>query len=83
MNEFHDFLLKKNITFTEAEFTKHHDWLKHEITKEVIWSGISSDDSRAFEESTDPEILKAVESLPKAQALLNSAKKLIVQRMAK
>jgi carboxyl-terminal processing protease len=83
MNQFHDFLLSKKIPFTEAEFTQDHDWLKHEITREVIWSGMSSDDSRAFEEATDPEILKAVESLPKAQALLNSAKKLIVQRMAK
>jgi carboxyl-terminal processing protease len=83
MNQFHAFLLDKKIPFTEADFTQDNDWLKREITKEVIWSGMSSDDSRSYDEATDPEVLKAVESLPKAQALLNSAKKLIVQRMAK
>ena len=83
MNAFHEFLISKKTPFTEADFTQEHDWLKREITREFIWSGISSDDARAYEEMTDPEVLKAVESLPKAQALLNSAKKLIVQRMAK
>jgi carboxyl-terminal processing protease len=83
VNDFHDFLLKKQIPFTEAEFTQNQDWLKREITKAVYWSGMSSDDSRAYEEMTDPAVAKAVESLPKAQALLNTAKKMIVQRMAK
>jgi hypothetical protein len=49
----------------------------------VLWSGLSDDDSHAYEEMTDPEVLKAVDSLPKAQALLNSVTKLIVQRRVK
>jgi carboxyl-terminal processing protease len=83
MNAFHEFLLKKEIPFTEAEFTQDSDWLKRQVTMAVLWNGLSNDDSRAYEEMTDPEVLKAVDSLPKAQALLNSAKKLVVQRMAK
>jgi carboxyl-terminal processing protease len=83
MNDFHDFLLKKEIPFTEAEFTQDSDWLTRQITMAVLWSGLSDDDSHAYEEMTDPEVLKAVESLPKAQALLNSVNKLIVQRRMK
>jgi hypothetical protein len=32
---------------------------------------------------TDPEVAKAMESLPKAKALLDNAKKLLAQRTAK
>ena len=58
MNEFHEFLLKKEIPFTEAEFTQDHDWLKRWITREIMWNGLSNDDARSYEEATDPEVLK-------------------------
>jgi carboxyl-terminal processing protease len=83
VNDFHDYLLKKKITFTEAEFTQNMDWVKRQVTQEFYWSGMSSDDSRVFEHVTDPAVGKAIDAMPKAQALLNSAKRLIVQRMAK
>ena len=80
MNDFHGFLLEKKIPFTEAEFTQDHDWVKRQLIMAVLWSGLSDEDSRAYEEMTDPEVLKAIDSLPKAQTLLNSVNKLIVQR---
>ncbi len=83
VDAFHQYLMKEKAAFTEADFTQHLDWIKHQLQYEIYFSGISSEDSRVFEKSTDPAVLKAVEALPKAQALLNSAKKMIVQRMAK
>jgi carboxyl-terminal processing protease len=83
LNDFHGFLLEKKVPFTEAEFTQDNDWVKRQLTMAVLWSGLSDDDSHAYEEMTDPEVLKAVDSLPKAQALLNSVTKLIVQRRVK
>jgi carboxyl-terminal processing protease len=83
VSEFHEYLKKHNVEFTEAEFTQDSDWVKHSIQHEMFFSGVSSEDSRVFDIETDPAVKKAVEALPKAQALLNSAKKLIVQRMAK
>jgi carboxyl-terminal processing protease len=80
LNDFHGFLLEKKVPFTEADFTQDNDWVKRQLTMAVLWSGLSDDDSHAYEEMTDPEVLKAVDSLPKAQALLNSVTKLIVQR---
>ena len=35
MNEFHDYLLKNNSEFTEAEFTKDHDWIKRYLKREM------------------------------------------------
>jgi carboxyl-terminal processing protease len=83
IDSFHEWLLKKNITFTEADFTQHVDWMKHDLTENIYFSALSSEDSRVYRDVTDPEVAQAVEALPKAQALLNSAKKMIVQRMAK
>jgi len=83
VDAFHAYLLKENVPFTEADFTQHLDWIKHQIEYEFYFSALSSEDSRIFEKKTDPAVAKAVEALPKAQALLNSAKKMIVRRTAK
>ncbi|MDQ6678882.1 MAG: S41 family peptidase, partial [Acidobacteriota bacterium] len=83
VDAFHAYLLKENVPFTEADFTQHLDWIKHQIAYEFYFSALSSEDSRIFEKKTDPAVAKAVEALPKAQALLNSAKKMIVRRMTK
>ncbi len=83
VNAFHDYLLSKKIPFTEAEFTQDMDFVKNKLTYEMYWSALSSDDAHTFERRTDPEVKQAVALLPEAQTLLNSAKKLIVQRMAK
>ena len=63
----------KGVTFTDAEFDGQKDWVRDRIRWEMYY--------RAFDKSTayramwagDPEILKAIESLPKAQSLLNQA----------
>jgi len=83
VDAFHQYLMKEKVQFTEADFTQHLDWIKHQLQYEIYFSALSSEDSRIFEKITDPAVAKAVEALPKAQALLNSAKKMIVQRMAK
>ncbi len=83
VDAFHQYLMKNKVEFTEADFTQHLDWIKHEIQYEVFFSALSSEDSRVFKKITDPAVAKAVEDLPKAQALLNSAKKVVAQRMTK
>ena len=67
--------------FTDAEFAKHHDWIKRYLAKEMYTSAFNVDESDAMFARTDPEVEKAVELMPKATALAESAKKVIVQRM--
>lgn len=83
MNDFHDWALKQGVEFTEADFTKDYDWLKRRLQGEIYKTAFSVDESRKYEISTDPAVERAIESLPKAQALQQSAKKIIVQRMQK
>ncbi len=83
LTDLHDYLMKEGVTFTEAEFTQDHDWIKRALQKDMYVTAFSIDDSREFDIKTDPMVERAVESLPKAQALLQTAKKIIVQRMSK
>jgi carboxyl-terminal processing protease len=80
LEEFHRFLLDEGVEFTEAEFTENHDWLHRSLQREMYITAFSIDDSRRFEIKTDPEVLRAIEVLPKAQQLLNDAKKIIAAR---
>lgn len=82
LTEFHEWLLKQGVTFTEAEFTQNMDWMKRILKKEIYLTAFSLDESRRAEIEGDPEVEKAVESLPKARALLDSARKVVVQRLS-
>ncbi|MFB3825144.1 MAG: S41 family peptidase [Bryobacteraceae bacterium] len=82
LNEFHDYLLKNGYDFTEAEFTQDMDWVKRSLKKEIYLTAFNLDESRKVEVETDPEVERAIDALPKARALLENAKRIIVQRTA-
>jgi len=81
LSDFRQFLVKENIQFTEADFTENEDWIKQQLRREVFISVFNIEDSRRIMVESDPMVLKAVESLPKAKELLDNAKKMIVQRL--
>ncbi len=83
LNEFHDFLLKQNATFTEAEWAENHSWIKQQLKKEFYITGFSFEDSQKVAIEDDPMVLKAIDALPQARALLDKSKKLIVQRLGR
>jgi carboxyl-terminal processing protease len=85
LNEFHAFLLQpdQGIQFTEAEFAENNDWVKRFLRKEMYIAAFSVDESRRISVETDPMVEKAVESLPKAKALLESTKKVIDRRLVR
>ena len=83
MAEFHDFLMKEKFQFTEADFAQNTDWMKRFLRKEMYVTAFSFDEARRIGIETDPMVERAVESLPKAKALLESANRVIVQRLSK
>ena len=79
--ELHDYLLGKKVNFTEAQFTKDHDWIKRYLTKEMYIYAFNVDESdRQFAQS-DPEVALAIQAMPKALTLLHGAEKAVGQRM--
>jgi carboxyl-terminal processing protease len=82
LNDLHDYLLKNGYKFTEAEYTQDTDWIKRYLSQEVYTFAFNVDESEKVSAMLDPEVQKAVDAMPKAQALVETAKKVIVQRMA-
>ena len=82
-NEFHQFLLKEGLQFSEAEYADNHAWIRQQLKREIYITAFSVDQARRLAVETDPLTAKAIDALPKATALVESAKKLIVQRTQK
>lgn len=80
MDDFHAYLLKENVPFTEGDFAENNDWLKQRLKREMLITASGVEESRKYAIETDPVVLKAVDSIPKAQALKDTARKMIVQR---
>jgi hypothetical protein len=80
MAELKSYLKSHGTVFTDADFAKHRDWIRRYLSREMYTSAFNLDDSDAMFARTDPEVEKAVDMMPKASALLDSAKKVTAQR---
>jgi carboxyl-terminal processing protease len=80
MEELHDYLLEHGAKFSEAEFTADYDWIRRNLTKEMYTTAFDVDIASQVFAQTDPEVQRAVDALPKAVALIENAKRVIVQR---
>jgi carboxyl-terminal processing protease len=81
LEEFHDYLLKHGTNFTESEFMQDRDWITRYLAREMYITAFNVDESDRIFSQTDPEVAKAVDAMPKASALLETTKKIIVERM--
>jgi carboxyl-terminal processing protease len=81
LEEFHDYLLKNGTNFTESEFMQDRDWIVRYLAREMYITAFNIDESDRIFAQTDPEVAKAVDAMPKANALLESTKKILVERM--
>jgi hypothetical protein len=77
---FHDYMLKNKLDFTETDFAANHMWIKQELKREMYITAFSIEDSQRVSIEQDPDVLQGINSLPKAKALLDNAKKLLVER---
>lgn len=68
------------IPFTDEEFATNRDWVKGRIRYEFYFRAFDKSAADRAEWQDDPEIKKAIESMPKAQALLSQAEKVYAMR---
>ena len=80
LNDLHKFSLENKIEFTEADWAAHNDWIRQELRRELYITAFNKEASERVGIENDPTVIKAIEAMPKAKALIESAKKLIVQR---
>lgn len=79
--ELKSYLKSHGTVFTDDLFARHRDWIKRYLAREMYTTAFNMDESDAMFARTDPEVDKAVEMMPKASALLESAKEIIAQRL--
>src|SRR5882757_6191832 len=80
LREFRNYLTKHNVKYTEVEFADNLDWIKRKIKQEVFMSAYGTQEGDKVLLAADPQVQKAVESIPQARALYENARKVVAQR---
>jgi len=68
------------VKYTEVEFADNLDWIKRKIKQEVFMSAYGTQEGDKVLLAADPQVQKAVESIPQARALYENARKVVAQR---
>jgi carboxyl-terminal processing protease len=71
---------KRNVTFTDEEFAENKKWIAGQIRWEFYFRAFDRAAAERAKWTDDPQVLKAIESLPKAQNLLSQAQKVFAMR---
>ncbi len=80
LHEFRGYLTKHNVKFTEAEYDENLDWIKRKIKQEVFMSAYGTQEGDKVLLAADPQVQKAIDSIPQARALYENARKVVAQR---
>ena len=78
--DFKQYLTGKNIPFTQADFDGASDWLKASIKDKIMAIQFGESEGLRVRADWDPMIQKALTYLPEAQALEDSAHKVLTQK---
>jgi carboxyl-terminal processing protease len=79
VDKFHAYL-KTQMTVADADFNANRQWIKEKIQWEFYFRAFGKNAAERSRWAADPEVLKAIESLPKAQSLLSSSQKVFAMR---
>jgi carboxyl-terminal processing protease len=82
VERFRTFLKTTPIPFTDEEFNANTDFVKRELRYELYLRAFDKTTADRSKWAEDPEAAKAVESLPKAQSLLDTVQRVLDARQA-
>jgi carboxyl-terminal processing protease len=80
MKSFREYLAKHNVHYTEPEMAENQDWIKRKIKQEIFMSAFGQQEGFKVLLEADPQVQKAVDSIPQARALYQNARKIVAQR---
>jgi carboxyl-terminal processing protease len=78
--QFKKYLGDQHIQFTEADIQQNLPWLKWEIKREVFTTVFGLNDGYQVALENDPQLDKAIASIPQAKALYANARKIVAER---
>jgi carboxyl-terminal processing protease len=74
------YLHGQHVEFDEAQFVRDQAWIKRDLAKEMYIFAFNVDESDKIFAKSDPEVRKAIDSMPRAEALVQNAKRVMAQR---
>jgi carboxyl-terminal processing protease len=80
--QFQKFLDAQHINYTQAEIQQNLRWVKSEIKREVFTTLFGLSAGYKVQLENDPQLDKAVESLPQAKALYANARKIVADKQS-
>jgi carboxyl-terminal processing protease len=80
IERFKEFIKKASVPFTDEEFAANRDWVRQSIRWEFYFRAFDKNTAQRARLQEDPEVLKGVESMPKAQNLVSMAQKVYALR---
>ncbi|HYK17427.1 MAG TPA: S41 family peptidase [Bryobacteraceae bacterium] len=83
MEDFRNFAKRRGVEFTAADFERDRTWIRERLREELYITAFSKEESDKVSFQNDPEVAKAVESLPASKALLEKAHAVVAQKADK
>lgn len=80
LQEFRKYLESQKVEYTESDLTENMEWLKSNILSELFISEFGQEEGQRVRAETDPQVLRALELLPKAKELAEGARRTIAER---
>ena len=80
MKDFEQYLTSRDISWTTAEINNASDWIKPQIKQEIVTIWFGEKDGLRTVKQSDPDIGKAIGYLPQAQALEDTAHKVLQEK---
>jgi carboxyl-terminal processing protease len=80
LTDFRKYLTSQNLRYSEPELAENLDWAKRKIKQEVFLSTFGQQEGFKVQLEADPQLLAAIDAVPKARALYENARKITAER---
>ena len=77
MDNFRDFAAKRKVVFTSADFERDRAWVRDRLREELFITAFNKEESDRAVFQNDPEVARAVRSLPSSKAMLDKAHEIV------
>ena len=79
LKEFREFLKDAKVEYAEKDMAENLDWVRADIKSELFVSAFGQQQGMIVQAEADPVVLKALELMPKAKELQETARKTIAE----
>jgi carboxyl-terminal processing protease len=80
MDEFREFAVKRGVKFLPGEYEHDKSWIQENLREWIFTTAFSKEDATRVALEVDPEVLKAIDSLPQSKALVEKAKSMVARQ---